>query len=406
MIGHAKSISYGINDVRYITGESKNKEQPEKIHFIASYFMSPHLDALGIWNAIQLKVAQFKHIENSVIRLELSPAKEHTTNYTQEDWKKLWDEFIREFDNQTIKDDKGKVISKPTHLANSLGTVWLHLESDSGIPHLHAAYARLDNDGHTNNDHKIHLRAQRAAERVARRRGWITAQEIHDRNKDEVSKDCYDALKSMSAWSWSEYKAILTSKGYDVFERYDKEHVLRGYAIMLGRAKFIASELGVGRNLTAPKLEATWQKLHEQVKQKNETKNDSPKVSLYEPVVPKHHQPTIDYTHYHRDYVPYTVNQDDKEQRYYIPKTVYDYFDEEFDYTSITNSEQLKDYAVSIFIGLMNAQDVQTGSGGGGSQSDLPWRDKDDDDLEWARRCAHFAKRHLGMKQKSGYKRH
>ena len=67
------------------------------------------------------------------------------TDYTQEDWKQLWDEFIREFDNQTIKDDKGKVISKPTHLANSLGTVWLHLESDSGIPHLHAAYARLDN---------------------------------------------------------------------------------------------------------------------------------------------------------------------------------------------------------------------------------------------------------------------
>lgn len=101
-------------------------------------------------------------------------------------------------------------------MANSLGTVWLHLESDSGIPHLHAAYARLDNDGHTNNDHKIHIRAQRAAERIAIRRGWTTAQEIHNRNKDKVSKDCFEALKSMSAWSWNEYKAILTSKGYDV----------------------------------------------------------------------------------------------------------------------------------------------------------------------------------------------
>ena len=406
MIAHAKSIPYGINDVRYITGESRDKEHPEKIHFIASYFMSPHLDALGIWNAIQLKIAQFKPIDNSVIRLELSPAKEHTTDYTQEDWKKLWEEFIREFDSQTIRDRKGKVSSRPTHLANSLGTVWLHLESDSGIPHLHAAYARLDNDGHTNNDHEIHLRAQRAAERIAIRRGWTTAREIHDRNKNEVSKDCYETLKSMNVWSWDEYKAILTGKGYDVYERYDKQNILRGYALMLGRAKFIASELGVGRNLTAPKLETTWQKLHNQSEQKVETKNESPKVTLYEPVAPKRHQPAIDYSHYHKGYVPYMLNLNDEEQRCYIPKEVDDYLDEEFDSTAITNSDELKNMAVAIFIGLMNAQNVQTGSGGGGSQSDLPWRDKDDEDLKWARRCAHYAKKHLGEKPKIKHKRH
>lgn len=209
----------------------------------------------------------------------------------------------------------------------------------------------------------------------------------------------------MDAWSWKDYKAILSSKGYEVFERYDKLNILRGYALMSGRAKFIASELGVGRNLTAPKLEDTWRKLHKQGEQKIETKNDSPKVTLYEPVVPKHHQPTIDYTQYHRDYVSYTLNQNDEEEHYYIPEKVGDYFNDEFDYRTIANSEELKDLAVSIFIGLMDAQNVSTSSSGGGSQSDLPWRDKDDDDLAWARRCAHFAKKHLGVKQKTGYKR-
>ncbi len=32
MIAKAKAISHGINDLRYITGESKHKKHPEKIY--------------------------------------------------------------------------------------------------------------------------------------------------------------------------------------------------------------------------------------------------------------------------------------------------------------------------------------------------------------------------------------
>ena len=63
-------------------------------------------------------------------------------------------------------------------------------------------------------------------------------------------------------------------------------------------------------------------------------------------------------------------------------------FDDEFDYRFISNAQELTDRAVSIFVGLLAAQDVNVGSVGGGSQSDLSWRDKDDDDLKWARKCA------------------
>jgi dihydrofolate reductase len=48
---------------------------------------------------------------------------------------------------------------------------------------------------------------------------------------------------------------------------------------------------------------------------------------------------------------------------------------------------------------------VSTGGGGGGSQSDLPWRDKDDDDLQWARRCARAATLLLGKKPRTGLRR-
>lgn len=69
------------------------------------------------------------------------------------------------------------------------------------------------------------------------------------------------------------------------------------------------------------------------------------------------------------------------------------------------NSRELTDMAVAIFVGLLEVPNVATGGGGGGSQSDLPWRDKDEDDLQWARRCARAASRLLGKKPKTGLKR-
>ena len=65
----------------------------------------------------------------------------------------------------------------------------------------------------------------------------------------------------------------------------------------------------------------------------------------------------------------------------------------------------LKRFIKFLFVGLINTPNVTTGGGGEGSQSELPWRDKDEDDLQWARRCARAASRSLGKKPKTGLKR-
>lgn len=79
MIAKAKAISYGINDLRYITGESKHKKHPEKIYRVLDNLLPPDLDAMGIWNSMQLTLSQHRPIKNSIIRIELSPSPEHTT---------------------------------------------------------------------------------------------------------------------------------------------------------------------------------------------------------------------------------------------------------------------------------------------------------------------------------------
>jgi len=103
--------------------------------------------------------------------------------------------------------------------------------------------------------------------------------------------------------------------------------------------------------------------------------------------------------------ISYTLSYEGKDYRFYIPEKVLDCFNDEFDYRFIANCQELTDMAVAIFVGLIDTPNVTTDGGGGGSQSDLPWRDKDEDDLQWARRCARAASRSLGKKPKIGLKR-
>ena len=404
MIAKAKAISHGINDIRYITGESQHKKHPEKIYRVLDNLLPSEPDAMGIWNSMQLTLSQHRPIKNSVIRIELSPSPEHTQFYDMEDWQKLWHDFAEEFDKQVIIGKDGKVRSCQTNLANSKYSVWLHTESKGEVPHLHAAVCRLDENGNINNDHNIHLRAQRAAERVAKKRGWTTAAQIRNLNIPQVNRDCMQVLKAMPLWSWDEYKNALTLKGYVVYEREDKKGVLRGYALMHGNTKYKASELGVARNLMISKLPKTWDKLHHRpqvVTLSNQPKETQTEQNLKPSASAEHTR----YNTYHPDTISYTLNHDDKEHRFYIPEKVLEYFNDEFDYRDTENCQELTDMAVAIFVGLLETPNVATGGGGGGSQSDLPWRDKDENDLQWARRCARAASRSLGKKPKTGLKR-
>ena len=104
MIGKAKSISHGINDIRYITGESRNKKHPERIFHVGDNLLPPGLDATGIWDSMRLTLEKSKRVKNSVIRIEVSPAPEHTKDFTIDDWQRLWDDFMAEFDNIELLD--------------------------------------------------------------------------------------------------------------------------------------------------------------------------------------------------------------------------------------------------------------------------------------------------------------
>ena len=405
MVAKAASISHGINCIRYISGESKNKENPELIYRVKDNLLPCELDAMGIWDLMKAGAPMKK----SVIRMEISPAMEHTENFTMQDWQKLWNDFVREFDKIELEDENCKVYSHKTNIANSIYTVWLHYESDSGIPHLHAAVCRKDRDGKTNNDHNIHIRAQDAAQAVAIRRGWITAAEIHRMNADKIADDLMDILRAMPSWSWEDYAARIRAKGYTIMIRPGKKGPY-GYSIGKGKARFKASELGTGRKLTASRIEDTWNRLHSQSAEKAKqpvkkagTKPVAPVVS--KPVVSPDKQ-VLDYTTWQEGTSRYELTHGGKTSQFYIPNDVMQVFDDEFDYREIANWQELTDMAVALFVGLTALDTISTGSGGGGSSNDDNWRDrKDEDEIERARRCARATVARLGRNLKSGRRR-
>lgn len=440
MIAKATAISHSINALRYITGESSHKKHPEKIHCITNQGIDPTFGAAAILESIKFACADYPRLKNNIIRIEISPAEEYAKNFTNEDWEKLWKEFAAAFDNQEILDERtGKVISPKTYISRSKATVWLHRDSASGIPHLHAAVCRVDELGYLNNDHQIHLRAQRAAERVAKRRGWATAKGRHFDHIQQASEDCKNMLESMQEWSWNRYVASLERKGYNIKERRDSNGVLHGYTLRKGNVVIKASELR-GRAFMVSRLEDTWRKLHAQ-KNADTTTHKTPRTSTATntdaartsrtqdeqtrqtqiPTTPQvvastTPQPTptpklnyatlIDYTRYRPDTIPYTLEHDGKEQRFYIPEKVLDLFNDEFDYRETANCEELTNLAVALFIGMAGGPATAPSGGGGGSSADNNWgRDKDEDDLRWARRCAKAAAHKLGKQPKTGLHR-
>ena len=422
MIANAKAVAHGIRAMLYVSGESRNKKHPEKITRICDNFMPQGMDATGIFTEMKFATMNHPNIKNNVIRMEISPAMECTENFTVDDWRQLWNDFAAAFDSQEIRDKDGNVVSPRTNVSGSKSSIWLHEESKSGIPHLHAIVCRVDEDGNINNDHAIHLRAQRAAEKVARQRGWTTAMHIHERNIPQVSSDCMEALCELDEWSWEGYKERLAAKGYELHMHKDKRDVLRGYVLIKGNTRFKASELGRGRNLTALRIRQTWEKLHpEQDKQKAKQTGATPKPTvLPTPKLPvsnaakQKQQPVIrqsnpvyeDYTEYKSNRLPTEFEHDGKTYKRYLPDKVIDFFNGEFDYKELANWQDLQNLAMAYFTLLASPYGEVSSGGGGGSQSDLKWgRDPEEDEIEFARRCACEALYRLGTQKKSGMKR-
>ena len=216
MIAKTSTISHGANAIRY----SVNKE---KADIVKANFLPDDISPEAMYGRMMLVQKKFaeninkgRPLGRNVIRIEISPSEEESRDWTMDDWERLSNEFIRVFDSIDLSGKTKRASSKQTNLKGSQYIVALHRDSKSGILHLHIDANRVDMDGKINDSHKIGERAVMAANIINERRGWMQSEEIGIRHRQEISVCCMEILRKMDKFSWKQYEAELTKRGYKV----------------------------------------------------------------------------------------------------------------------------------------------------------------------------------------------
>ena len=409
MIMLARVVSYGGNSVRYAL-------EKEKAKTVKANNMPDGLDPTAIWYMMkhhcqyhQAERTVGRKLERFMTTFVLSPSKEESVNFTMEDWANLQDEALEVLDSVGLTPN-GFSNEIKTNFTNSMNVGGLHSDSKSGTLHLHIDCRRVDMEGNTNDVHDIHLRAMKAAEIINMRHGWEQPQEIRNMRKVELAEDCENTLKEMQQFSIDRYFNLLRMKGYEVKPRYDKQRKLVGYTVGKNASVFKASEIGKGRIYMPSKIEATWARLHGIVKAKpartetKPTRNTQSIVTRFvqNSLVKVDNEPTpVAMRHFNfstEEFHHYPVD---------IPQNALDIIDNHIalDKENVfAKIDDIRKTALLLFANYLDAATTvaaQSGGGGGGQTSG--WgRDKDEDELSWAHRCAMMANRLCAPRRKMG----
>ena len=384
MIAKASTISHGANAIRY----SVNKE---KADIVKANLLPDNISPEAMYGRMMLVQRKFaeninkgRPLGRNVIRIEISPSEEESRGWTMNDWASLSNEFIRVFDSIDLSGKTKRASSKQTNLKGSQYIAALHRDSKSGILHLHIDANRVDMEGRINDSHKIGERAVMAANIINERRGWMQSEEIGIRHRQEISVCCMEILRKMDKFSWKQYEAELTKRGYKVHLQEKESGDVYGYSIKRGNSIYKSSVLGIGRSLTPSKIEATWAKLHPQERKSEPTKPISQQTRtaditpISQPVIKHYNIATDEYHSYHVE----------------IPEAADNIIRQNCSLEEahpLAKLEEIQHTALLLFAGYLDAATSMATSSGGGSDTGGWGRDKDEDELEWARRCARMA---------------
>ena len=396
MIAKAKSIPHGAAMTNYATKHNR-------ADIVLTRNFDEGLTPLAMWGAMETIHQKYapkfrrKPVTNPTLRMEASPSLDETNGWTLNDWYEYALRFLEEF-QKDVQAKEGKKKGKGKfNLDRAQIFACLHFDAKSGIPHLHILINRIDLDGNLMNDSFIGDSAVKAAHAINIERGWELPEDIHEAHEKEITEACYDILRGMSKYDWDSYKHALESRGYKVHEQRDKQGVLHGYTVLRGNSRFKSSILGKSRSLTVPKLEATWKKLHpvapsvmkpsssvgtsQTTERKPITERDSKRQSVTqtESEVPSVFRKILSV-----DGKSYSIKM--PMEAYKAMEDAIEVPDESMPFENVLN------VAMLLFMNYVDAATTVSESCGGGGSTPSNWgKDKDEDERDWARRCAQLA---------------
>lgn len=396
MIAKARSISHGSAMTNYATKHNR-------ADIVLTRNFDEGLTPLAMWGAMETIHQKYapkfrrKPVKNPTLRLEVSPSLEETKGWTLNDWYAYALQFLEKL-QKDVQAKEGKKKGKGKfNLDRAQIFACLHFDAKSGIPHLHVLINRIDLDGNLMNDSFIGDSAVKAAHAINVEHGWELPEDIHEAHEKEITEACYDILRGMSSYDWDSYKHGLESRGYKVHEQRNKQGVTHGYTVLRGNSRFKSSTLGKGRNLTAPKLEATWKKLHPVTPSvvKSSSIVGTSQTTERRPITERNSerqsvaQTKTEAPSFFRKILPV----DDKHYSIAMPMEAFTAMKESIEVPDDdVPFENVLNVAMLLFMNYVDAATTVSESCGGGGSTPSNWgKDKDEDEREWARRCAQLA---------------
>ena len=388
MIAQGEAIAHGAAAIDYSMG--KDKAQIVKINDLPE-----NIEPLAMWSRMMQLQHYFmkdkgnrKPIERKALRFEISPTIEESKGWTMQDWRQLAEEFIAVLDSIDYRPKNKDFKLKHTNIKNSQYVVSLHFDSKSGIPHLHIVANRIDNMGNTNDAHYIGERAAHATNILNEKYGWVQSMQRREENIKQISDDCLTVLKEMPHFNWNTYCRMLRNRGYDIQLKKDSIGKVCGYTIRKGNSIYKSSLLGNSRNLMPSKIEDTWRKLHQSSRAEQDSKMTSRTESKTESTNVSSSKKSNSSMAYH-----YSILVDKQMYEVNIPNHIQEVFVNEFATSDDLNASNLAKVAALLFSEYIDAATSIASSGGGGGSPNTGWgKDKDEDERNWALRCARMAK--------------
>lgn len=119
MIAKAATISHGSNAIRY----SVNKDRSD---IVKTNLLPDDISPEAMFKRMMFVQKMFANerkrgrpLTDNVIRIEISPTAEESKGWTMDDWARLADEFIQEFDSIDLSKKTKRASSKQTNLKGS-----------------------------------------------------------------------------------------------------------------------------------------------------------------------------------------------------------------------------------------------------------------------------------------------
>ena len=222
---------------------------------------------------------------------------------------------------------------------------------------------------------------------------------------------CHEVLRKMNRFYWNVYAAGLAEHGYHVELKRASDGEVKGYTVAKGNSVYKSSELGKGRKLMPSKILATWRLYHPEATKRTVTPvapakpriqpipQPKPVVRQSKPVIvvdtPKMHHFDYSTDEFHK----YPVDISEKALNVINENIA---LDKDNVFATI---EGIRKTALLLFANYLDAATTiaaQNGGGGGGNQTSGWGRDKDEDELSWAHRCAMMANRLCRPRKKIG----